>query len=170
MQKNIDLIEKYIEFIFAQKNLAKNTVTSYEYDLSEFAKFIGHYDFLDLTINQFKKYVSYLSKNFSPSSHCRKLSSVKNFFLYLHDLKLVNNTPMDFIDFPKLPKKIPKFLSESEVNILIENNPAIIGEANQEATINPTLFHDMASAPPYAKENPIIAPIIECVVETGYLK
>ena len=122
MQKNIDLIEKYIEFIFAQKNLAKNTVISYEYDLSEFAKFIGHYDFLDLTVNQFKKYVSYLSKNFSPSSHCRKLSSVKNFFLYLYDLKLINNTPMDFIDFPKLPKKIPNFLSESEINILIEKS------------------------------------------------
>tara|TARA_B100000683_G_scaffold130601_1_gene127868 strand:- start:520 stop:1161 length:642 start_codon:yes stop_codon:yes gene_type:complete len=29
---------------------------------------------------------------------------------------------MDFIDFPKLPKKIPKFLSESEVNILIEKS------------------------------------------------
>ena len=122
MQKNINLIEKYIEFIFAQKNLAKNTVTSYENDLSEFARFIGHNDFLDLTINQLKGYVSHLSKNFSPSSHCRKLSSVKNFFLYLYDLKLVNNTPMDFIDFPKLPKKIPKFLSESEVNILIEKS------------------------------------------------
>ena len=122
MQKNINLIEKYIEFIFAQKNLAKNTVTSYENDLSEFARFIGHNDFLDLKVNQFKKYVSYLSKKFSPSSHCRKLSSVKNFFLYLYDLKLVNNIPMDFIDFPKLPKKIPKFLSESEVNILIEKS------------------------------------------------
>ena len=122
MQKNINLIEKYIEFIFAQKNLAKNTVISYENDLSEFAKFIGNNDFLNLTLNQFKRYVGYLSKNFSPSSHCRKLSSVKNFFLYLYDLKLVNNTPMDFIDFPKLPKKIPKFLSESEVNILIEKS------------------------------------------------
>ena len=75
MQKNINLIEKYIEFIFAQKNLAKNTVISYKNDLSEFARFIGHNDFLDLTINQFKGYVSHLSKNFSPSSHCRKLSS-----------------------------------------------------------------------------------------------
>ena len=119
MKKNINLIEKYIEFIFAQKNLAKNTVASYENDLSEFAKFIGNNDFLDLNVSEFKKYVSYLSKNFSPSSHCRKLSSVKNFFLYLYDLKLVNNTPMDFIDFPKLPKKIPKFLSESEINVLI---------------------------------------------------
>ncbi len=122
MKKNINLIEKYIEFIFAQKNLAKNTVISYENDLIEFAKFIGQNDFLDLTVNQFKKYVGYLSKNFSPSSHCRKLSSVKNFFLYLYDLKLVNNTPMDFIDFPKLPKKIPKFLTELEVNNLIEKS------------------------------------------------
>ena len=29
---------------------------------------------------------------------------------------------MDFIDFPKLPKKIPKFLTESEVNDLIEKS------------------------------------------------
>ena len=122
MKKNINLIEKYIEFIFAQKNLAKNTVASYENDLSEFAKFIGNNDFLDLNVSEFKKYVSYLSKNFSPSSHSRKLSSVKNFFLYLNDLKLVKNTPIDFIDFPKLPKKIPKFLSESEVNNLIKKS------------------------------------------------
>ena len=122
MKKNINLIEKYIEFIFAQKNLAKNTVASYENDLSEFAKFIGNIDFLDLNVSEFKKYVSYLSKNFSPSSHSRKLSSVKNFFLYLYDLKLVKNTPIDFIDFPKLPKKIPKFLSESEVNNLIKKS------------------------------------------------
>ena len=122
MKKNINLIEKYIEFIFAQKNLAKNTVASYENDLSEFAKFIGNSDFLDLNVTEFKKYVSYLSKNFSPSSHSRKLSSVKNFFLYLYDLKLVKNTPIDFIDFPKLPKKIPKFLSESEVNNLIKKS------------------------------------------------
>ena len=122
MKKNINLIEKYIEFIFAQKNLAKNTVASYENDLSEFAKFIGNNDFLDLNVTEFKKYVSYLSKNFSPSSHSRKLSSVKNFFLYLNDLKLVKNTPIDFIDFPKLPKKIPKFLSELEVNNLIKKS------------------------------------------------
>ena len=67
MQKNINLIEKYIEFIFAQKNLAKNTVISYENDLSEFAKFIGEGDFLNLTVKQVRKYVNYLSKNFSPS-------------------------------------------------------------------------------------------------------
>ena len=114
MKKNINLIEKYIEFIFAQKNLAKNTVMSYENDLSEFAKFIGHNDFLDLNVNQFKKYVSYLSKNFSPSSHSRKLSSVKNFFLYLYDLKLVNNTPMDFIDFPNYQKRFQNFFQNQK--------------------------------------------------------
>ena len=55
MQKNFNLIEKYIEFIFAQKNLAKNTIISYQHDLRDFAKFIGHNDFLDLSINKFKR-------------------------------------------------------------------------------------------------------------------
>ena len=80
MQNNINLINKYIEFIFAQKNLSKNTVISYESDLSEFARFIGHNDFLDLTVNHFKKYVSYLSKNFSPSSHVENFRQLKTFF------------------------------------------------------------------------------------------
>ena len=55
------------------------------------------------------------------------------------------------------------------VKILNEKSPAISGDANQEATINPTLSQLIPSSPPYANENPIIAPIIEWVVETGHL-
>ena len=55
----------------------------------------------------------------------------------------------------------------TSVKIVSEKTPAIRGEANQEATINPTLLQLIPSAPPYASENPIIAPTIECVVDTA---
>ena len=37
---NRDLIEAYIEYISASKNLSKNTIKSYKDDLVEFAKFL----------------------------------------------------------------------------------------------------------------------------------
>ena len=37
-------IEKYIEFIFAQKNLSKNTILSYKNDLKELVRFLGEKD------------------------------------------------------------------------------------------------------------------------------
>ena len=46
----------------------------------------------------------------------------------------------------------------------------MIGEATQDAITNHIFFQFTAALPPYANENPTIAPIIEWVVETGNLK
>ena len=51
-----------------------------------------------------------------------------------------------------------------------ENIPAIIGDKNHDTTIYPILSHTTAPSPAYANENPTIAPIIECVVDTGHFK
>ena len=40
--KNEILIESYLEYISANKNLSKNTIKSYKDDLVEFARFIGN--------------------------------------------------------------------------------------------------------------------------------
>ena len=120
IERNLNLIEKYIEYIFAQKNLSKNTIVSYKNDLKEFAKIIGDVSLLEEKSFKIQKYVKYLSQKFSPKSHCRKLSSVKSFLSFLIDNKLISKNPIDNIDFPKVPQSIPKLLSELEVSILIE--------------------------------------------------
>ena len=71
-----------------------------------------------------------------------------------------------------------KLLTESNTYFVIalkemnEKIPASTGDTNQERTINPILsqttklqFHHRNS-----QQKPTIAPIIECVVDTGYLK
>ena len=68
----------------------------------------------------FENLAKFLSKNFSPKSHSRKLSSLKAFFNYLFDLKLVNKNPIADVDFPKITKTIPKLLSEKEIFTLLE--------------------------------------------------
>ena len=118
--KNGLLIEGYLEYISANKNLSKNTIQSYKDDLLEFSRFMKNNEIKKIGNNEFKKYINYLSIKFSPKSHSRKLSSLKNFFNYLIDLKIINLNPINNFDFPKIPKSLPKFLTEKEVNILLD--------------------------------------------------
>ena len=43
--QNINLIEKYLEYLLVQKNLSKNTIESYKNDLKEFVKFLKTFQF-----------------------------------------------------------------------------------------------------------------------------
>ena len=118
--KNQQLIGGYLEYLSANKNLSKNTIKSYKDDLVEFASFSGKKD-IDLTkTDDVKKFINYLSNKFSPKSHSRKLSSLKKFFNYLFDLKIIEINPVNNFDFPKIPKSLPKFLSEEEIKILLD--------------------------------------------------
>jgi len=104
---NRDLIEAYIEYISASKNLSKNTIKSYKDDLVEFAKFLKFKEVKTIKEYELKKYINYLSSKFSPKSHSRKLSSLKGFFNYLFEFKIKDFNPVDIIEFPKLPKSLP---------------------------------------------------------------
>ena len=117
---NRDLIEAYIEYISASKNLSKNTIKSYKDDLVDFAKFLKFKEVKTIKEYELKKYINYLSSKFSPKSHSRKLSSLKGFFNYLFEFKIKDFNLVDIIEFPKLPKSLPKFLTEKEIKVLLD--------------------------------------------------
>ena len=119
-KENQNLLERYLEFIEASKNLSLNTIESYKSDISEFLNFFDNKDLINLEYIHVKKYVEFLSKNFSAKTHCRKLSSIKGFYNFLTDNEVLLNNHVDEFEFPKIPKNIPKFLSEKEVIRLID--------------------------------------------------
>ena len=118
--KNEILIEGYVEYISANKNLSKNTIKSYREDIFEFSRFIGKNEIKKIENIDLKKFINYLSNNFSPKSHSRKLSSLKNFFNYLFDLKIIKVNPVNSFDFPKIPRSLPKYLTENEIKVLLD--------------------------------------------------
>ena len=64
MSKEIPFyIEKYIEFIFAQRNLSKNTILSYENDLKELVRFFGKKDPLIYSNKDIKDYIFFYREN-----------------------------------------------------------------------------------------------------------
>ena len=119
---NKNNLELYIEYLYIQKNLSKNTCESYLSDLNQFSNFFKNKCLLSIEFLDIKKYVNYLSTNFSATSQSRKLSTLKQFYNFFLDQNKISTNPILGIDLPKLPKKIPKVLTENEIIFLIEKS------------------------------------------------
>ena len=118
MQVNY-LIEKYLENILTKKNVSKNTFTSYKNDLQQFQKFLNLNEIDNLDECKIKNYLKFLAKNYSAATHCRKLSSLKNFFIFLEEKKLIKYNFFESTEFPKFKRTIPKILSEEQIKKII---------------------------------------------------
>ena len=118
----IGIFEKYLEFIVANKNLSKNTFLSYKNDIVEYLKFYNLKNKFELTNIETELYTKFLTNNFSVSTHCRKLSSIKNFYKYLYEKKIVNRNQFMNVEFPKISKSIPKVLTKKEIITIIKKS------------------------------------------------
>lgn len=111
MQKFIEL---FIEYLNSEMNASRNTVYSYKLDLSEFFKFIGSIN--EIKENDINAYLTLLNeRQYKTSSVKRKLSTLKQFFKFLHREELINKNPMDFIRQPKYHRPLPKIVSEDTI-------------------------------------------------------
>ncbi len=113
------LIDKYLENITIKKNLSKNTFFSYKNDILQFVDYFNLSTIDDINLIKIEAYLDFLSSNYSESSHCRKLSSLKVFFNFLCEKNIIESNPLDSIRFPKLRRTIPKIISEKQIINLI---------------------------------------------------
>lgn len=126
-------IELFVEFLKSERNLSQNTVVSYVMDLSDFSAFID----LDKPVleEQIKEYLEQLDRrNLRVASIKRKLSSLKQFFKFLHREELINQDPMQFIHQPKSRRPLPKIISEETIEHF-ENTIATLKDPERDELI-----------------------------------
>ena len=111
------------------KRCSENTIIAYKADLYEFYVFCGleknNEDFSRVTTKLIREWVvaemrGDLRENgtkgkLSAASGKRKLSSVKAFFRFLVKEKVIETNPAEDISGPKLPKRLPVFVKEEEM-------------------------------------------------------
>ena len=51
----------------------------------------------------------------------RRLSSIREFYRFLFSEDIIHTNPTDYLTSPKTPKSLPKYLSEEDVFVLIQN-------------------------------------------------
>lgn len=110
-------VEDYLLFLKTEKKLGDNTINSYILDLEDFFKtFNGSIE--SCTKKDILAYISSINR-LEVSTVNRHISSLKSFFNYLVDESIIKVSPMEEVSSLKKTKKLPKYLSISEVNKLL---------------------------------------------------
>ena len=112
--------EKFLEFLFYERNISINSLDCYKDDLNQFFHVINKKDACELNSMDIEKFIKYLSlNNKTTSTIIRRVGTVKQFYLFLQKEKIIENDS-SIIILPKLNYHLPNVLSLEEVERLFE--------------------------------------------------
>ena len=111
-------IEKYISYLQYERALSDNTIKSYFYDLKRFDLYFKG-NVLDLSYDELQRYLSSV-KDLKARSLAHHITVLTSFYNFLVDEKIITNNPCENIINAKVPKNLPIYLTEDEINKLLD--------------------------------------------------
>jgi integrase/recombinase XerD len=128
-----DEINDFIHYLIVEKGLSKNTVQSYKRDLNQYTNFISNNGIQNAGDIQRVHIMQFLSmlhqEGRSGATIARILSTLRSFHQFLIREYDVKHDPSLHIETPKKERKLPKVLSNEEVDLLLDlqgNDPLTI--------------------------------------------
>jgi len=121
-------IQKFLEYLQYEKRYSVNTIKSYENDLNQFKIYLkaiyaelGWGSVTHIHIRSWM--VDLMDKKQSAKSINRKVSTLRSFFNFLRKQKMVSSNPTQKIIAPKIPKRLPSYILENQLEKLFEEVP-----------------------------------------------
>ncbi len=111
-------IEKYLDYLKYERKLSNNTVASYRYNLIKVLEYFNNQDITYLNEDDIRMFL-YKNED-SARTKAHYLTALKTFYDYMVELEIIKVNPSINIKMPKLEKRLPKFLTEEEVNKLLD--------------------------------------------------
>ena len=115
-------IEEYLSFLQVEKGLSANTLNSYRSDLDKLETFAKKcvLEVQNLSRKEINRWTKSLSDSgLSPSSIARAVSTVRGFYKLLLRDGFIKEDPTSELLSLKYPKKLPSFLTEDELEVLL---------------------------------------------------
>jgi len=123
MSSNDALLDEFGDALWLEDGLSRNTLESYGRDLRLFSTWLAADRGKTLLQAQRLDLLDYLAYKFQrkarPRSAARLLSSLKRFYRYLLRENRIQADPTLQVDSPKLPRSLPKILTEEDVDALL---------------------------------------------------
>lgn len=125
-------LAEYLRYIEEGRQLSPNTVAAYERDLEQFRSWLDtqypDWEWPDVDRLDLRSYLGHLNRRgLARRTISRKLSAIRTFYRWLHREELVDANPARTVRSPKLERKLPAWLTRSDVDrmfVLAENRAA----------------------------------------------
>jgi integrase/recombinase XerD len=117
-----DLICRFIDALWMEHGLSKNTLAAYRSDLSGLSRWLQEQESVETLANASRAELqAYLATRNSRSA-ARLLSTLRRFYRHLLRERLIDKDPSARIAAPKLGRPLPKTLTETDIDMLL-NSP-----------------------------------------------
>lgn len=123
MEQDLARIEQFLDALWLEKNLAENTLTSYRRDLKTLVEWLARQNLTLLSAQAGdlqSLFAERLEGGYKATSSARMLSAMRRLFQYLYREKVRDDDPSALLSSPKLPQRLPKDLSEAQVERLLQ--------------------------------------------------
>ncbi|WP_338152095.1 site-specific tyrosine recombinase XerD [Ligilactobacillus salivarius] len=120
-----NILIDYLHYLKVERGLSENTIASYGIDLKLFLEYLRENEIPSFKQVNKEVIVNYMqaekNNNKANSSILRSVSSLRKFFQYLAQEKIIEKDPMLLIDTPKKKQHLPQVLTKEEVEKLLHS-------------------------------------------------
>ena len=125
MKTLAQLVDDYLRHLSIERGLSKNTIAAYRRDLNSYLGYLekqGVHDASSITESEITGYLTAISESgiLSANSVARMLAGVRGLHRFWLFESITTGDPSSMVKPPKLPKRLPKAITISEIEKLIE--------------------------------------------------
>ncbi|MGH2349318.1 MAG: tyrosine recombinase XerC [bacterium] len=111
-------VDAFLKVLQGERGVSVHTLAAYAYDIRQFLGFlrgapVERWDAVTPPI--VRQYLALLGRRHARTSIARKLSALRSFYRYLYREGKVARNPLALVRTPKLPRRLPKFLTPPEM-------------------------------------------------------
>ncbi|MFT5907945.1 MAG: integrase/recombinase XerD [Planctomycetota bacterium] len=138
------ILKMYQDYLRIERGLSQNTIANYSLDIEKLMKWLALHEMvvspIDISEKTVQEFIYDIAKTVAPSSQSRMISGLKGFFNYLVFEEYRKTNPLELMESPKLGRKLPDTLSETEIDLLISAIDLATQQGERNRAILETLY------------------------------
>ncbi len=140
-------LHDFESYLRLEKSLSENSIDAYCHDVRKFQEFLIVSDLNikpeDVTLDDLREFIIWLNHTevtVSERSQARIVSGLKSFFSFLQLDNLIDADPADLLEAPKISKKLPVYLTISEIDAILDTIDVGKPEGHRNRAMLETLY------------------------------
>lgn len=118
--------ETFLKYLEYEKRYSKHTILSYKQDLNQLNSYLSstfpEFDLISANHQVLRSWiVSLVEAGIQPKSTNRKIASLRSYYKFLLKQGKIQKDPTTKIKVLKTSKKLPQFVNEQDMNLLLDN-------------------------------------------------
>ncbi len=120
--KEKSFIDGFKSYLSVEKNFSEHTISAYCSDIVSFFLWLNGISCVDIDFNKLREYLHFIQRfEYKKTTIARKTASIRTFYKFLYRERFIDSNPAVSLSAPKRPKSLPKFLTPTEVEKILNS-------------------------------------------------